>query len=238
VGGDDAGAVAVGDALDLRAEVLVRDHGHARLERGAVRAPLHAVPSEVLGAAVPRQDLREHARLLRVEVLGLLLDELQLLRVALARRHPQRRHPPLRRRRRRRLSRSHARKQELINGTVRGFNFLRLASYLSSAQPRALCLLWWWLLLFLAGLQLSLSRFQLRVEDAVAGAGIYSAPGAPPAQGDGRHARRGAASPAGSGWPTRASLPAPVGSTWARAVRHVGRAMGLAAGAPGRRHRG
>ena len=40
----------------------------------------------------------------------------------------------------------------------------------------------WWLL-SLAGLQLSPSRLQLRAEDAVAGAGIYSAPGGSPRAG-------------------------------------------------------
>lgn len=80
MGGDDVGAVPVGDALDLRAEVLVGDHGDAGLERVAVRAALHAVPGQVLGAVVPRQDRRQHLLLHRVEPLGHLLDQLQLRR--------------------------------------------------------------------------------------------------------------------------------------------------------------
>ncbi|CAD5169561.1 unnamed protein product, partial [Musa acuminata subsp. malaccensis] len=89
VGGEYGGAVAVGDPMDLRLQVLVGDHRHLRLERLPVCRAAEIVPLHVLGLRVLAQDLRQHLLLHLVRVRGHLIYELQLLRVLLAGRRAQ-----------------------------------------------------------------------------------------------------------------------------------------------------
>ncbi|KAB8106064.1 hypothetical protein EE612_040254, partial [Oryza sativa] len=76
----DGRAVPVGDALDVRLQVVVRHHRHLGPEGGAAGvAGVEAAPGEVLRAGVAAKDLREDALLHGVHVGGQLFDEPELL---------------------------------------------------------------------------------------------------------------------------------------------------------------
>lgn len=81
---EDRGAVAVGDALDVRLQVLVCDDGHLGAEGGAVGGAGEAAAGEVLGPGIPGEDLGKDALLHSVDVGGHLFDEPQLLGVLVA----------------------------------------------------------------------------------------------------------------------------------------------------------
>lgn len=84
---EDGRAVAVGDAADVRQEVLVLHHGNLGPEGGAVGGAGEVAPvAEVLCLGVAGEDLPQDALLHGVRVGGHFLDEAKLVGVHLFRR--------------------------------------------------------------------------------------------------------------------------------------------------------
>lgn len=81
---EDGRPVPVGDALDLRLEILVSDHREFGLERLSVSSSRETVPLQVFCLRVLAQNLRQHGLLHPVGVSGHLFYELELLGVVLA----------------------------------------------------------------------------------------------------------------------------------------------------------
>lgn len=79
--GEDVRAVTVGNALDLRLEILVSDDRDEGLESVTVRGTLEPKPPQVLGLRVAAQYLRKDPLLHRIGILGHLFDELESLRM-------------------------------------------------------------------------------------------------------------------------------------------------------------
>lgn len=81
--GQDFGAVAFGDTLNLWLQILVRDNWHFGLERVSIGFATELESLEILSVRVPTQYLAQNPLLNRVAVSGHLLDELESLHVLL-----------------------------------------------------------------------------------------------------------------------------------------------------------
>lgn len=87
--GQDRGAVAISDALNLGLDILVRDNGNLRLEGLTVGGGTEFEAFKVLCVGVARENLRQHPLLDGVGVSGHFLNEPQRLRVLVTRRWTQ-----------------------------------------------------------------------------------------------------------------------------------------------------
>lgn len=87
--GQDRGAITVRDTLNFGLHILVRDNGNLRLEGLTIGGASEFEAFKVLCVSVACENLRQHPLLDGVGVSGHFLDELQRLRVLVARRWTQ-----------------------------------------------------------------------------------------------------------------------------------------------------